>query len=88
MWLKDRFCANCGSGMVSWRYEEPHCFRCGCNLPFSEISLCESSTESDMLVQDRPNPRSLEDSLCENKSVGVRFDPVMVVALAISRKDK
>ena len=71
--------------MVAWRYEEPHCFRCGCNLPFSKISVCVSTIEGDMLVQDLPNP-PLEESLHENPSVTVQYDLVLSMALELLRK--
>ena len=34
MWLRDRYCYECGSGLVVWIYRQPHCFNCGANYPY------------------------------------------------------
>lgn len=34
LWLRDRYCYECGSGLIVWMYRQPHCFNCGANYPY------------------------------------------------------
>lgn len=41
MWLRGRECPCCGSRLVQWVYEWPHCFVCGFNSPDGRQELGE-----------------------------------------------
>jgi len=85
-WLKGRYCANCGSGMIVWRYEEPHCFCCGANLPFTEIDDREITSSRILLSEEIEDP-DYESSMDENSSVV--FDDIMLwLARALTKRKK
>ena len=88
-WLKGRFCINCGSSMVAWRFREPHCFNCGSNVPFSKRMLQDIHLESHLnpndiaLNQDNPELIEKDFDMLADKLVNIAHDFMLSVALAI-----
>lgn len=88
-WLKGRFCINCGSSMVAWRFREPHCFNCGSNVPFSKRILQDIQQESHLIPnniatnQDNPELIEKDFDILADKLVNIAHDFMLSVALAI-----
>lgn len=72
--------------MIKWQYEEPHCFCCGANLPFTEIDSREIST-SRILQSEQIEDPDYEDSMDENSSV-VFEDIMLWLARALTKRKK
>ena len=51
MWLRGRYCLECGSGLVCWVYRQPHCFSCGANYPYEEVFGEDSMYGEDKFVR-------------------------------------
>lgn len=89
--LKDRYCAKCGSTMVTWRFKEPHCFCCGSNLPFSSPDYVPPSapTTNRVLLQEGVHEVGYEESLRkEGMSSVISFDPVLELAHRLLRRKR
>lgn len=87
--LKDRWCAKCGSTMVAWRYREPHCFCCGSNLPFSDPDHVPSNTSAEERVLEQEKIEHLEYEDClkqEGMASIVSFDPIIEIARSLLKK--
>lgn len=81
--LKDRYCAKCGSTMVTWRFKEPHCFCCGSNLPFSSPDFVppEPPTTNRILLNEEVLDLSYEECLQkEGMTSIISFDPILDLA--------
>lgn len=89
--LKDRWCAKCGSTMVTWRYREPHCFCCGSNLPFSDPDYVPNDTVASERVLHQEGVENLEYEDCLNQegmSSVIMFDPVIDLARSLLKRWK
>jgi hypothetical protein len=72
--------------MIMWKYEEPHCYCCGANLPFSEIDNREISSGR-ILESEGIDTADFEDSMIQDNNSSIVFDDILLwLARALMRR--
>lgn len=95
-WIKGRICANCGSSMVTWRFKEPHCWNCGCNVPFSTIDHRDNMSASAVIEEAskdlKPTKEAMErdymetlHNLTEDKEISLAH---LVIRFGLQKRKK